>query len=243
MTSLPSLPTNFSATPVKTPEEIQKAQEELDKATKKVEELLAKYESYSDQLEELNKKLSIGGQVKEQIIKGTVDPLLDVGCINLELPLLQLSLLVNLYLLSLQFPTIPVIPDAIKLALGIQIDIPIELPTVAEFKQYVNQKIEEGKQKCQQEAIKKQLQDAQQEETPFTARQNASNKTAKKQEPDSSCITTETGKTLAEALRKAEFKLKRVQKCCECCGDRELKILSNKQENGVFIVTAGILES
>jgi hypothetical protein len=240
MTALPEIPANFNTIEIKTPEELQRAQEELDEAQRKVEELLAKLQGYSQQLENIN--LSVGGKVKDEIIKNTVDPLFNFGCVNLELPLIQLSLLVNLYLLAIRFPTIPAIPDAIKLAIGLKVGIPIELPTVAEFRQYVNKKIEESKKKCQQETIKKQLADAQQEETPFTARRTAINNFAKTQEPEPACITTETGATLEEAVSKAEFKLTRIDKCCECCNNKELKILSSKQENGVFIVTVGILE-
>lgn len=243
MTSLPKLPTNFDAAETKTAEDIEKAQKELEEAQRKVEELLAKIQSYSQQAENINLNLSIGAKLKDGIVKNTVDPLFNFGCVNLELPILQLSLLTNLYLLSIRVPTIPAIPDALKLALGIRVNIPIELPTIAEFKQYINLKIEESKQKCQQQIIDKQLTEAQDEETPFTARQLDKNNRDKLLSPVKSCITTETGKTEEEALEKAEFMLKRVLKCCECCGNAGLQILSSKQENGVFIVTAGILES
>jgi hypothetical protein len=242
MTKLPEVPANFGTIEIQTPEELLKAQEELEAAQRKVDELLAKLQGYTQQLENINLNLSIGGQVKDKIIKGTVDPLFNFGCGNLELPLIQLSLLINLYMLAIKFPTIPAIPDAIKLAIGIKIGIPIELPTVAEFRQYVNKKIEESKKKCQKQAIAKQIADAQEEEVPFTARQDTINNAAKRQKPEPACITTETGRTLDEAVSKAEFKLKRIDKCCECCNNKELKILSSKQENGVFIVTVGILE-
>jgi len=242
MTSLPAVPVNFETVEIQTPEELLKAQKELEEAQRKVDELLSKLQGYSQQLENLNLNLSVGGQIKDKIIKSMVDPLFNFGCGNLELPLIQLSLLVNLYALAVKFPTIPTIPDAIKLAIGIKVNVPIELPTVAEFRQYVNKKVEEAKKKCQRQTIAKQLADAQQEEVPFTARQDEVNSASKKQEPEPACVTTETGRTYDEAVSKAEFKLKRIDKCCECCNDKELKILSSKQENGVFIVTAGILE-
>jgi hypothetical protein len=91
----------------------------------------------------------------------------------------------------------------------------------------------------QQQVIAKQLAEAQDEETPFTARQQARNSRQSLLSPPKSCITTETGSTQEEALEKVEFTLKRVLRC----GNAELQILSSKQENGVFIVTAGILES
>lgn len=242
MTSLPKLPSNFGVAEAKTAEDIQKAQAELEEAQRKVEELLAKIQSYSEQLENINLNLSVGAKIKDGIIKKTVDPLCNFGCINLELPILQLSLLTNLFLLSIRFPTIPAIPAALKLVLGIRVNIPIELPTIAEFMQYVNVKIEESKQRCQKQAIAKQLAEAQDEETPFTARQQARNSRQSLLSPPKSCITTETGRTHEEALEKAEFTLKRVLKCGKC-SNAELQILSSKQENGVFIVTAGILES
>lgn len=241
--TLPKLSANFEAIEVKTPEELQRAQAELEEAQRKVEELLAKLQSYSQQLESINSNSSIGAKLKDGIIKNTVDPLFNFGCTNLELPILQLSLLINLYLVSIKVPTIPAIPDALKLALGIKAGIPIELPTIAEFKQYINAKIEESKQKCQKQAIARRLAEAQEEETPFTARQQAKNNRNSLLSPAKSCITTETGNTQEEALEKAEFTLKRVLKCCECCGNAGVQILSSKQENGVFIVTAGILES
>lgn len=242
MTTLPAVPANFETVEIQTPEELLKAQQELEEAQRKVDELLSKLQGYSQQLENLNLNLSVGGQIKDRIIKSTVDPLFNFGCGNLELPLIQLSLLVNLYALAVKFPTIPAIPDAIKLAIGIRVNIPIELPTVAEFRQYVNKKVEEAKKKCQRQAIAKQLAEAQQEEVPFTARQDEINNAAKNQEPEPACVTTETGRTYEEAVSKAEFKLKRIDKCCECCNNKEFKILSSKQENEVFIVTAGILE-
>lgn len=240
MTSLPQVPANFSTIEVKTPEELQKAQEELEEAQRKVDELLAKIQGYSEQLQNAN--LSVGGKIKNEIIKTTVDPLFNFGCVNLELPVLQLSLLTNLYLSGINVPTIPAIPDPLKLLLGLNANFKLELPTVADFIQYINAKIEETKEKCQEQAIRKQLADAQREETPFTARRTAVNSFAKSQEPEPACITTETGVTLEEAVSKAQFKLTRIDKCCECCSNKELKILSSKQENGVFIVTVGILE-
>ncbi len=162
-------PTNLVVSP-KTPEELQKAQEELEKAQKKIDELLAKLQGYSEKLENLNRNLSFGAQIKDKIIKTTVDPFLKLGCRSAELELLQLSLLVNLYLISIKLPTLPPIPDAIKLLLGIKVNIPIELPTIAEFKQYINTKIEEAKRRCQEVIIEKQLAEAAEEESPFTAR-------------------------------------------------------------------------
>jgi hypothetical protein len=243
MTLLPQQPANFSATENRTAEEAQRAQEDLEEAQRKVEELLSQLEGYSQQLQNLRLNLSAGAQIRENIIRSTVDPLFNFGCINLELPSLQLSLLANLYLLASRIPTIPAIPAALKLAIGLQISVPLEVPTIAEFRQYINAKIEEAKIKCQQQIISRELADALAEDTPFTARQDAQNNTARSLSPDQSCIVTETGATEEEALRKAEFKLKRVLRCCECCGNTSLTKLSSKQENGVFIVTAGILES
>lgn len=164
-----SVPSNFEVG-IKSPEELQKTQEELEKTQQKIQELLDKLESYSEKLENLNVNLSIGGQIKDKIIKGTVDPFLKLGCKSFELELLQLSLLVNLYLASINIPTIPAIPDALKLALGLKVSIPIELPTIAEFRQYINAKVEEAKRKCQQAILERQLADAAEEENPFSAR-------------------------------------------------------------------------
>lgn len=164
-----SVPSNFDVG-IKTPEELQKAQEDLENAQKKIQDLLDKLQSYSEKLEKLNINLSIGAQVKDKIVKGTVDPLLKLGCKSFELELLQLNLLVNLYLTSLTIPTIPAIPDALKLVLGLKVNIPIELPTIADFRQYINFKVEEAKKRCQQAILEKQLLDAAEEENPFTAR-------------------------------------------------------------------------
>lgn len=241
MTGIQPTPSNLSIE-IKTPEELAKAQEELEVAKKKVEELLAKFQGYSDQLANLNINLSVGGRIKQDIIKGIVDPLLNFNCLDFELPALQLSLLVSL--LSVPIPTIPPIPDPLKLLLGLKVNVALELPTVAEFRQYINAKIEEAKQKCQEQTIKKQLADAAQEELPFTARLNAITlaNTAATRDAGPPCITTERGKTVDEAISKAHFKLSRIQKCCECCGTKELKIINSKEENGVFIVTVGILD-
>ena len=236
MTGLPPIPANFSVSTPPTPAQLEQAEEQL----RKIEEIIAKLESYSNRLQNLN--VSVGGKIKDGVIKSTVDPLLDFGC-NFELRTLELNLLINLYSLAINIPTLPTIPNSIKLLLGINVNIVPDIPTVAEFKQYVNKKIEEAKKKCQEQAIAKQIAEAQLEETPFTARQETQNNRTIRLTPDPACVTTETGITQEEALSKAEFKLKRIQKCCECCGNTPLQILNSKQENGVFIVTAGILKS
>lgn len=239
------LPVNFSSTPVKTPEEIEEARRKLEEAKKKVEELLSKLQTYSQQLENVNINASPGGQIKQQVVNGVVDPLLDgIGCFNFELELLQLNLLISLYSLDIPILALPAIPEPLKLLLGININIPLEIPTVADFKQRINQKIEEQKAKCQQEIINKQLRDAQEEETPFIARQNAVNlsneqKLAKAvNKNESTCVATEIGSSLEEATNKGIFMLTRVLKCC---GKTQATVLNSKQENGQFVVTVGII--
>lgn len=239
------LPVNFSSTPVKTPAEIEEARRKVEEAKQKVAELSSKLESYAQQLEKININASFGAQIKQNIVNGVVDPLLDgIGCFNFELELLQLNLLINLYSLDLSIPTLPPIPEPIKLLLGFDVKLPIEIPTVADFKQRVNQKIEEQKRKCQQAAIDKQISDASAEETPFFARQEAQNLLNQrnlarpKNLNESNCVVTETGSSLEDATNKAIFILTRVLKCC---GKTEAQVLNSRQENGNFIVTVGII--
>lgn len=237
------LPANFSSTPIKTPEELEQARKKLEEAKRKVEELLSKLETYSEKLEKI--EVSFGGKIKEKIVNGTVDPLLDgIGCSNFELELLQLNLLIALYSLNIAIPTLPVIPDPLKLLLGLTISIPLEIPTVADFKQRINQKIEEQKSKCQQDIIDAQILDAQAEETPFIARQDTMNLSDQQNaaQPvnanESNCVVTEIGSSLDEATNKAIFMLTRVLKCC---GRTQASVLNSKQENGKFVVTVGII--
>lgn len=170
MTSLPEAPNNFDSISIETPEELQKAQEQLEETKKKIEELLLKLETYAALLQNITLTSSEGAKLKQKIVKEVVDAFLKIKCPGFELPLLQLSILINSYLLALNLPTLPVIPDTLKLT----ISIPIELPTVADFKRYINQKIEEAKQRCQRAAIKKQIEDAKKEKTPFTNRKTES---------------------------------------------------------------------
>ena len=239
------LPVNFSSTPVKTPEELEQARQKLEEAKKKVEELLSKLQTYAEQLENININASFGGQVKQQIVDGVVDPLLDgIGCFNFELELLQLNLLINLYALDIPIPTLPAIPEPLKILLGFDVNIPLEIPTVADFKQRINQKIEEQKRKCQQEIINKQLRGAQEEETPFIARQDSTNLSNQQNTArpvnsnESNCVATEIGSSLEEATNKGIFMLTRVLKCC---GKTQATVLNSKQENGQFVVTVGII--
>ncbi len=124
-------------------------------------------------------------------------------------------------ILASLFPKIPVpnVPNPVKIA------------------QYIDDLLERKKRTEQLVIMKKQELEAQLEETPFTAIRTRINRVYDNQRPADTCITTETGSTQQEALDKAEFKLKNVQKCA----NKELQILSSKQENGVFIVTARIL--
>jgi hypothetical protein len=116
--------------------------------------------------------------------------------------------------------------------------IPVpNVPNPVRIAQYIDNLVERKKRTEQQAIMKLQKLDAQLEETPFTAIQTRINNEFNNQRPTGICITTETGSTQEEALTKAEFKLKNVQKCT----NKELQILNSKQENGVFIVTAGIL--
>lgn len=178
MTPLPpaDISVELNAAELISAEELEKIQQQLTK----LEEELSKLEDYAAKLEKLNLNLSVGGNIKQQIIKGIIDPLLKrVRCPELELRMLQLNLAINLYGQGLKVPTIPAIPDPLKLLLGLQVKIPIELPTIAEFKQYANQQIEEKKRKCQQAAIARQIADAEEDDSPFSARSNARNEIQK----------------------------------------------------------------
>lgn len=116
--------------------------------------------------------------------------------------------------------------------------IPVpNIPNPARIAQYIENLLEKKKQAEQLVVMKKQKVEAQLEQTPFTALQTRINEVSNNQRPANVCITTETGNTQQEALNKAEFKLKNVQKCA----NKELQILNSKEENGVFIVTARIL--
>lgn len=119
-------------------------------------------------------------------------------------------------------PTIPTVPG-----LG---NLPkISIPSPAEIRQFINQRIDQAKRKRQETIISTQLEAAQQEETPFTARQVTENNVPSAPKV---CIATETGTTLEIAQKKAEFKLLRVLKC-----SGQQQIVDVRQENGVFIVT------
>lgn len=218
MTKIPEIPANLSVN-IQTPEELQKAQEELEKAQKKIDELAAKIQGYTDVLENLSLTYSIDDKLKQKIIKEVVDPFIKPSCRGMELYLLQLNILLNIYLLGLNLPKIPAIPDAIKLALGIKINLIPPLPTVAEFKQYIIKKILESKRNCQALTGKLQQDRANREKSPFSNRKRQLNsEKSLLKAPVSTLgkgpkyIPTEEDLLTLEELSKV---------CCDNCNDEE----------------------
>lgn len=181
--------------------------------------------AFNSQLEVNESTLSSGEIIKRNILETTF-PTESFGLSKSESSFEELDLRVNKIVdrlvASVNISSIPTTQG-----LG---NLPkISVPNPAEIRQFVNQRIEQIKRKRQEALISTQLVSAQQEETPFTARQVAENSISPAQKV---CVATESGVTLEVAQKKAEFKLLRVLKC-----SGEQRVVDVRQENGVFIVT------
>lgn len=133
--------------------------------------------SFESELGTIRQNLSAAGKIKEQIMEAAIpDNLFNISG-SLDQIEEDINEKVDSYIEGVQIPTIPQLSLAGILSKFMpQIPV-VTIPSPAEIRQYVNQRIELKKIRQQQQIIKKLEEDANLEETPFTARQEAENKT------------------------------------------------------------------
>lgn len=185
--------------------------------------------SFTTETQTLQENLSTADRIKVGALNTTFPPesfnLPNTGSSFEEVDT-RINTIVDTFINAIPVP--PVVPSVPGLG-----NLPkVNLPSPAEIRQFISQRIEQAKRRRQEATISAQLVAAQEEETPFTARQTTQNNVPAAEKV---CIATEQGTTLDIAQKKAEFKLRRVLKC-----SGQQQIVDVRQENGVFIVTVKI---
>lgn len=161
-----TVPSIFEEEPLDLPEfpEIPEIPEDVLTALEKIQ-------AYADQLEQANLTLSAGGILKQKIVDGIIPDLtINVPCRRFKNKIPPIIAAIKAYIEYIKALQIPDVPLPLEILLNGQIQIKLEIPSLADFLQSLRPKIELKRKNCIKAIIKKQIEDANKENKPFTNR-------------------------------------------------------------------------